>query len=426
MKWIAVLFAVFSSTTFGQAFDFNNYFEPTNALRVDFYLAGNAQSQTAYFDAVYGELVWGGNPSNTIEPFLYGEYCFKVYDKATNVLVYSKGFSSLFQEWRTTEEAKTLSRAFAQSMRIPCPTQPVRIEISERKKSDGLFYSMFSMELDPKSIFINREKKQLYPVEALQNKGKSEKKVDLVIVAEGYQQKEMKTFVADAKRMVEYMFQYEPYKSNRDNFNIWLVKANSADSAPDNPGQNQWNSTVAGSTFYTFNEERYLTTFDYKSIVDLITGVPCDAIYVLVNSDKYGGGGIYGYYALSSAQNIKSPQVFIHEFGHSFGGLGDEYFNSSTPYDDFYNLKVEPWEPNITTMVNFEGKWKNKIAASTPAPTPATPEYESLVGLFEGGGYMTKGIFRPAQNCRMRNNTAEGFCPVCQDAIAKVIKFYCE
>lgn len=426
MRWIAVILALFNGAAFGQAVDFDKYFESNGALRVDFYLTGNAQGQSAYFDAVYSEAVWGGNPSNTIEPFSYGEYSFNVIDKETNVTIYSKGFSSLFLEWRTTEEAKTISRAFAQSMRIPTPKKPVVIEITQRKKSDGLFYPMFSMDMDPKSIFINGEKKQVYPVEALQKMGESDKKVDLVIVAEGYRQEEMESFVADAKRMVDYMFGYEPYKSNRNNFNIWLVKSNSKDSGPDNPGKSQWNSTVAGSTFYTFNEERYLTTFDYKSIADLITGVPCDAIYVLVNSEKYGGGGIYGYYALSSAQHAFSPQVFIHEFGHSFGGLGDEYFNSSTPYDDFYNLKVEPWEPNITTMVNFGSKWGNMIAKSTPTPTPATSDYEKSVGLFEGGGYMTKGVFRPMQNCRMRTNTAEGFCPVCQRGIEKVIKFYCE
>ncbi len=426
MRWIAVFIAIFNGAAFGEGVDYTKYFEPNGALRVDFFLSGNAQGQTAYFDAVYSDAVWGGNPTNTIEPFSYGEYCFRVFDKETNTLIYSKGFSSLFLEWRSTVEAKTISRAFAQSMRIPTPKAPVRVEISERKKSDGLFYSMFSMELDPKSIFINGEKKQVYPVEALQKMGASEKKVDIVIIAEGYQQKEMDTFVADAKRMVDYMFQYEPYKSNRNNFNIWLVKSDSKDSGPDNPGKQQWNSTVAGSTFYTFNEERYLTTSDYKAIADLTTGVPCDAVYLLVNSEKYGGGGIYGYYALTSAKHALSPQVFIHEFGHSFAGLGDEYFNSSTPYDDFYNLKLEPWEPNITTLVNFDSKWKTMIAKTTPTPTPATSNYEKVVGLFEGGGYMTKGVFRPMQDCRMRTNTAEGFCPVCQRGIERVIKFYCE
>ena len=420
------MLALINGAAYGQAVDFKNYFVADSALRVDFFLAGNAQSQTAYFDAVYCEAVWGGNPSNTLEPFSYGEYEFKVYDKASNTLIFTKGFSSLFQEWRTTAESKLVSRAFTQSMRIPKPKQPVIIEISERKKADGLFYSMFSMELDPKSIFINGEKKQKYPVEALQKMGDPAKKVDLVIIAEGYQLAEMDSFIADAKRMVDYLFQYEPYKSNKDDFNVWLVKANSQDSGPDNPGKNQWNNTVASSTFFTFNSERYLTTFDYKALADLTTGVPCDAMYVLVNSEKYGGGGIYGYYALSSARHAMSPQVFIHEFGHSFGALGDEYFDSSTPYDDFYNLKVEPWEPNITTMVNFDRKWKGMIDKSTPTPTPATEANADLVGLFEGGGYMAKGIFRPMQNCRMRTNTAKGFCPVCQRSIEKVIQFYCQ
>ncbi|SDB80978.1 M64 family metallopeptidase [Williamwhitmania taraxaci] len=427
MRWIILSFAALcSGACYGQSVSFADYFETTTALRIDFSLAGNAQTQTAYFDAAYSEVVWGGNPSNTVESYSYGEYSFKVFDKETNTLIFSKGFSSLFQEWRTTEEAKLVARAFTQSVRIPRPIKPFKIEISERRKVDGLFYAMFSMDLDPKSIFINGEKRQKYPVAELQKMGDPDKKVDLVIIAEGYQSGEMDTFVADANRLIDYMFQYEPYKTNRGNFNIWLVKSNSQDSGPDNPGKNQWKSTVAGSTFYTFNEERYLTTFDYKSIADLITGVPCDAVYVLVNSEKYGGGGIFGYYALSSSRHASSPQVFIHEFGHSFAGLGDEYFDSSTPYGDFYNLKVEPWEPNITTMVNFASKWKDMVAVTTPIPTPAMDANADIIGLFEGGGYMTKGIFRPMQKCRMRTNVAKGFCPVCQKSIEKVIQFYCK
>ena len=172
-----------------------------------------------------------------------------------------------------------------------------------------------SMDVDPHSKFINREKKQLNSVEEIVKSGDSKHKVDLVIVAEGYQQQEIDAFVSDAKQLVDTLFSYEPYKSNRDKFNVWLVKSPSVDSGPDNPGDNRWNSTVAGSTFYTFDEERYLTTFDYKALADLITGVPCDALYVLVNSEKYGGGGIFGYYALSSAHNALSPKVFIHGNG---------------------------------------------------------------------------------------------------------------
>lgn len=425
MKKIAIILLVlFSNTLLGQEVKFSDYFEPAGALRIDFYLAGNAQSQTAYFDAIYSEKVWGGNPTNTIEPYSYGEYAFKVYDKATNQLIFDKGFSSLFQEWRSTEEAKKVGRAFSQSIRIPVPKKPVKVEICERKKADGLLYPMFTMDVDPSSKFINREKRQLNPVEEIVKSGDSDHKVDLVIVAEGYQEKEMGTFVSDAKSLVDTLFAYEPYKSNRDKFNVWLVKSPSVDSGPDNPGENQWNSTVAASTFYTFDEERYLTTSDYKALADLITDVPCDALYVLVNSNKYGGGGIYGYYALSSAHNILSPKVFIHEFGHSFAGLGDEYFDSSTPYEDFYNIKVEPWEPNLTTLVNFDSKWKNMVEPGVPIPTPPTAEYKNKVGVFEGGGYMTKGIYRPMFDCRMRTNTAKGFCPVCQRAIQTVIDFY--
>ena len=258
---------------------------------------------------------------------------------------------------------------------------------------------------------INCESENDFEVVSLINNGDKSKKVDLLFVAEGYTANEMDKFIKDAQKFTGYLFNTEPYKSRKDDFNIWAVKSISKDSGPDIPHQGIWKQTVLESNFYTFKIDRYLTAPEYSLIASAASNAPFDAIYVIVNTDKYGGGGIYNYYALSMSDHPTESMVFVHEFGHSFAGLGDEYYTSEVSYEDFYNLKVEPWEPNLTTKVHFDAKWKDMME-------------KDGVDLYEGGGYMAKGIFRPAQDCRMKTNTAPSFCPVCIRAINRMIDYY--
>lgn len=216
----------------------------------------------------------------------------------------------------------------------------------------------------------------------------------------------------------------EPYRSRMSDFNIWAVESVSKESGPDIPHNDIWKNTALSSNFYTFRIDRYLTAPNQSIVAKAASNAQCDALYVIVNTEKYGGGGIFNFYGLSMSDHKFSAEVFVHEFGHSFAGLGDEYYSSEVAYDEFYNLKTEPWEPNITTNVNFESKWKDMIDPKTPVPTPNDVAYKDVVGLFEGGGYMSKGIFRPHLDCRMKTNTAGGFCPVCVRAINKMIDYY--
>jgi hypothetical protein len=202
------------------------------------------------------------------------------------------------------------------------------------------------------------------------------------------------------------------------------VEAVSAESGTDVPGDRNYVSTALNSSFYTFDLDRYLTTQDIKSVNDYAALVPHDNIIVLINSAKYGGGGVYNYYSGTTTGHPLSPMVFIHEFGHGFAGLADEYYSSSVAYEEFYPLDVEPWEPNITTMVNFNSKWKKMLASETPVPTPAVEKYNDVTGVFEGGGYSSKGIFRPEMDCRMKSNSPKGFCSVCREAVKEMIEFY--
>ncbi len=398
---------------------FDDYFEP-KTLRFDFYLAGNAGRQAVYVDCFHEEPQWSGPLKHLTDHPDYGEYCYRVYDEASDKLIYSNGFCSLFQEWRTTDEAKTISRAYNQVIIIPYPKKNIRLEILARNYETGKFEPLFQTMVDPKNIFINREKRPSYPVTKILNNGEPARKVDLVFVAEGYTQAEMDKFRKDAMRFTDFLFQTKPYADRKNDFNVWAVESPSEESGVDIPGAGIWKNTALHAHFYTFGIDRYLTAPDLVAIRNKVWNVPCDAVFVIVNSDKYGGGGIYNYYGLGTADHEMSDVVFIHELGHSFAGLGDEYFNSEVAYNDFYNLKNEPWEPNITTLVDFSAKWKDMLPAGTPVPTPAIPANDNKVGVYEGGGYVTKGVYRPMINCRMRSNHSD-FCPVCRRAINRMV-----
>lgn len=399
---------------------FDTYFEK-KSLRIDFALSGNLQHQSAAIQQLREEPIWGGPQKNLIDQFNYGGYYINVYDKATNKLIYSRGFNTLFEEWRSTEQAKTETQSWTNSASIPYPKAPVYIEITAREKSDMQFHPLLKQEVDPKSIFIDRGKLKENKIYSVQNNGSSTEKVDLVFIAEGYTAAEQEKFIADAKRFTDALFNTPPFDTRRNDFNVWAVELVSEESGTDISGKGIFKNTALNSGYYTFGVDRYLTTPDMKSIRDAVWNVPCDAVFLLINAETYGGGGMYNFYACGTADHPKTPVVFTHEFGHSFAGLADEYFSSEVAYQDFYNLKYEPWEPNITTLVNFDSKWKDLLPAKTPIPTPLNDEYKEGIGVFEGGGYLAKGIYRPKDHCMMRDYAP--FCPACSRAILRMIDF---
>ena len=302
----------------------------------------------------------------------------------------------------------------------------VDIEITARDKADMQFHPLMKMEVDPTSIFIDRSPLKANPVVEIQHKGDKKEKVDLVFVAEGYTAAEQDKFVADAKRFMEALFQTKPYDTRRDDFNVWAVGTISEESGTSVSGKGVYKNTALKTGYYTFGVDRYLTTQDIKPIRDAVWNVPCDAIFLLINTDTYGGGGMYNFYACGTADNDRTPTVFTHEFGHSFAGLADEYAYEEEAIP-MYPHDVEPWEPNITTLVNFSSKWEDMVKKGTKIPTPLSKKPEvakTKVGVFEGAGYSTKGVYRGVQDCRMRINDTPEFCPVCKRAITHLIDFY--
>jgi hypothetical protein len=402
---------------------FNQWFEE-GVMRIDLVFSGNA-NETAYaFEGLRKEPHYSGSRSRLMDPFDYGDHKFQVKDEASGKLIFSQTYCTLFREWQTTLEADSVTRAFSHVIRFPWPKQKVILEIFDRGEA-GVFTLSWNQVVDPASIFADPVNRLAFESVELEINGPPEKKIDILFLAEGYTAVEMDKFLKDAARSTEYIFSEEPFKGHREMFNIRAVKSTSIDSGTDIPGDKVWKNTIMNSSFYTFGIERYMTTLDYKSVCDVASNAHYDQIYILVNSDKYGGGGIYNFYSISAADNEDSRGVVIHEFGHSFGGLADEYFSSEVAYVDFFNLEVEPWNPNLTTLVDFEKKWKTMIPEGTPVPTPSFDTYNETVGVYEGGGYVSKGVFRPMIDCRMHTNDA-AFCPVCQKALVRMIRHRAE
>ncbi|NLA16095.1 MAG: peptidase M64 [Bacteroidales bacterium] len=378
-------------------------------LRVDLVFTGNAQQEDVFLHSLHKEPLWAGSKTQLIAPFTFGDFQYKVYS-TDGVLLFSKGFNSLFAEWTTTQEALATDKAFATSVWMPFPKKTVLLEVSCRIANKGTWDPMKTFTIDPTDPLI-REEKPICKAEVLIQNGPIENHVDLLFVAEGYRAGELEKFRKDAARFAEYLFEYEPFKSRREDFNLWVLPLVSEESGPSLPQYDIWVQTALYSTFHTFYLERYLTVPDFSLLAHAVSGAPFDALFVIVNSKRYGGGGIYNYYGISTSDHPQSKEVFVHEFGHSFAGLADEYYESEVAYIDMYPIHVEPWEANITTLVDFASKWEDMMDREG-------------VGLFEGAAYVPKGMYRPAKDCRMHTNKAPAFCPVCQRAIGRIIDYY--
>ena len=422
LRTIFILFLFILSISSQSQVSFDKYFTE-KVLRFDFMLAGNNQKTAVYPMGFKEEPFWGGSKTNLPDSFNYGNFKYEVFDDAGNNLLYSRGFCSLFQEWQTTAEAMKKERSFYEVVTMPYPKNTIRLVLSIRKRN-GTFSSLYETKIDPSDYFIRKEKPVNVATEKIYGKGEPAKSVDLAFIAEGYTSAEMGKFKDDVKKMARALFAEAPFSDYKDKFNIWAVGAVSQESGTDVPGEGIYVNTALNTGFYTFDVDRYLTTQDIKSVNDYAAAVPHDNIIVLINSDRYGGGGVYNYYSGSTTGHLLSEKVFIHEFGHGFAGLADEYYTSAVAYDEFYPLETEPWEPNITTRVRFDSKWEKSIAKDIPVPTPDEEKYSNVTGLFEGGGYSAKGIFRSEMDCRMKSNNPKGFCAVCRNAIRDMIGFY--
>ena len=390
-------------------------------LRVDYIFNGNASGQAICLDGLSALPTWAGRKHHLAELPLQGNGQIIMRNAASGKTIYTTSFSSLFQEWLETDEARNVTKGFENTFLLPYPLQPVEIEITLLDPRCNVRASMKHI-VHPNDVLIEQKgNSHITPHKYLLHNDSPEKCIDVAILAEGYTLQEMQTFYEDADIACKSIFDHEPFKSMKKRFNVVAVASPSTDSGVSVPRLNEWKHTAFGSHFSTFYSDRYLTTSRVKAIHDALAGIPYEHIIILANTEEYGGGGIYNSYTLTTAHHPMFRPVVVHEFGHSFGGLADEYFYDNDVMTDTYPLDIEPWEQNISTQVDFAAKWKDMLSENTPVPTPAEVSENYPTGVYEGGGYSAKGIFRPAENCRMRTNEYPAFCPVCQRPLRRII-----
>ena len=427
-------------------------------LRLDYIFSGTDRTQEIALDEMYSFDGWAGRTVNMGKAPLRGNGQISLTDKASGQILYVQSFSTLFHEWQTTEEATRVRKSFENVFLVPMPASPVVVKVELYNFRGGVSASLVH-EVDPSDIMIRTLASIPADHQYIVKNGLPADCIDVAILAEGYTADEMGVFYEDAQKTVDALLSHEPFGQYRDKFNFVAVGLVSEDSGISEPGQGLWKNTALGSHFSTFYMDRYLTTLRIKNLHNSLCGIPYEHIIILANTDTYGGGGIYNSYTLTTAHHPSFAPVVVHEFGHSFAGLADEYY-----YDDqfveYYYPDCEPWEQNITTLFDFGSKWESQLPSTVVVPTmvPVVDYekgvaadskkaagivsgkasgvavksiwaedgngYQSLVGVYEGAGYQSKGVYRPYPDCRMKTNSPKAFCPVCQSAISRLIDFY--
>jgi hypothetical protein len=438
---------------------------PSGTLRLDYFHTAGPGDERFALDSLALEGPWPGNPRRPIDDTDLGKYLFEVRDRATNAVVYSRGFASICGEWEATDEASRGFRTFHESLRFPLPAAPVQVSIRKRD-AQGLFHEAWTVAVDPKDPAIDRTGPPKLVPWAVVESGPPSEKVDLLLLGDGYTAAEMGKWHADARRLAELLFATSPFKERRADFNVWALDTPSEESGVARPSDGVSRRSALRATYDAFSSERYVLAFDNKRLREVSSAAPYDVVEIVVNDRKYGGGGIFNLYATVAADNAFTPYVFVHEFGHHFAGLADEYYTSDVAYGTA-SARPEPWEPNATASAEAP-KWKDLVTPGTPRPTPWSkdafetlqkeiqarrrriraekrPEaemealfreeqrreepllsqgpYARAVGAFEGALYEAKGYYRPQANCIMFTRSAE-FCAVCRRAIERVIDLY--
>jgi IgA Peptidase M64/Peptidase M64 N-terminus len=434
-------------------------------LRLDYFHTAGASEERFAKGGLVLEGPWPGNPDRPIDDTNLGKYLFEIVDRATNRVVYSRGFASICGEWETTDEAKSTHRTFHESLRFPEPKGPVQVVLKKRD-ADGLFREAWTVPVDPKDPTIDRTAPGAGRAWAVIENGPPRDKVDLLLLGDGYTAAEMGKWHADARRLTDILFSVSPFKERKADFNVWAIDTPSEESGVARPSDGVHRHSALRAAYDAFGSERYVLAFDNKRVRETAASAPYDVMEIVVNGRKYGGGGIFNLHATVAADNAFTPYVFVHEFGHHFAGLADEYYTSDVAYGSAAE-RSEPWERNVTADAESP-KWKELVTPGAPLPTPwakeafeaeqkeiqarrrkiraeKRPEEEmealfreeqqkvdallgagphaDAVGAFEGAMYEARGYYRAQANCIMFTRHSE-FCRVCRRAIERVIDLH--
>lgn len=457
-------------------------------FRIDYYHTGDAKSELVTIDHLYRYGIWAGSRTHLLDNFNNGRYYAKVYDIENGTIIFSRGFDSYFGEYKTSDQAlHGIPRTYHESILMPVPRKKVRVVLEVRDRNNQL-KEFFNSTIDPEDVGVIHENFNDRNIKVMNShiSGDPHSRVDMAILGEGYSVDEEDKFKADLKQFTQVFLNHPPYKFIMDRFNIYGVYKPSMESGVDEPDAGIFKSSALNATFNSLGSERYLLTEDNKTMRDLAARVPYDAIVVMVNHSRYGGGGIYNLFCTFTADNQWHEYLFLHEFGHSFAGLADEYYTSDVAYNEFYPLGVEPVESNITTLLDPKNvKWKNLIKKDIAIPTPwekadydardlawqkirrqmnknivemkrnhapyteikkvqdeydtqdrahanelddylKKSKYTNMVGAFEGAGYAAQGLYRPMLDCIMFSKGTKPFCKVCEQGVLRVVEHYTE
>ena len=442
---------------------FDHFLDKT--MRLDYFHSGTSSEDHFAKDKVVSDGIWGGSRKSLIDDLKFGPYFFEVIDKESKVLLYSRGFASVFGEWQSIPDATRNWGTFSESLRFPWPKKPVTVIINKRDSTNN-FSKVWTTDIDPASReVIPADLVQTNKVDLIADKGPADKKVDIVILGDGYSKDEMVKFRKDAVRLSGYLMNAEPFKSRSNDFNIRAIETPGESSGVSKPHQGVFRRTPLSVHYSSFDSERYALTYDNQTVRDIASQVPYDLMVIMINERTYGGGGIYNLYTTVSADNKFAEYIMVHEMGHHIAALADEYYTSPVSYD-VPIVKSEPWETNITALFDKNNlKWKDLVEEGTPLPTPwnkeifdktgyaiqkerdslrkamvpetimeylfsrqmkqeddlfAKEKYRDKVGAFEGAGYLAKGLYRPQIDCIMYSRHMT-FCKVCSKSIEKVI-----
>jgi len=435
-------------------------------MRLDYFHTGSSAEERFAFDGIVLEGPWPGPLKRMIDDTNLGKYFFEVIDRQTNRILFSRGFASIYGEWETTAEAKDASRTFHESLRFPAPVAPFQIVIKKRGAGNA-FREVWSVLVDPSSPAVDRATVPQAKVWAVMKNGEPRDKVDILLMGDGYTTAEMEKWHQDARRMADLLFAVSPFKERKNDFNVWAVDTSADESGIARPSDDVYRRSPLRTSYDAFGSERYVLTFDNRRVREAAAAAPYEFIEIIANDRKYGGGGIFNLYATVAADNMYTPYIFVHEFGHHFAGLADEYYTSAVAYEGSSD-RPEPWEPNVTADPHG-GRWKDLIRPGTALPTPWPKEifeaeqketqarrveirakrrpeqemealfseekerttkllgsspYAGKVGVFEGAMYQAKGYYRSQVDCIMFTRDEVGFCAVCRRAIERIIDLY--
>lgn len=466
---VAVAFLLAVAAPASQSPTFDSAFTG-GTMRVDYFHSGGLGQEVVALDRVVSDGPWPGSRTRLVDDLNLGKYLFEVIDRATNRTIYSRGFASIYGEWETTREYRRLHRSFHESLRFPWPGAPVQVVLKKRDP-DNSFHELWSTVIDPDSRFVNRaDPPKTGQVWTLFENGPPAQKADLLLISEGYTTAELPKFHADATRLVDALFAVEPFKGRKSDFNVRGLDLPSPQSGVNRPQVGSFRRTPISAEYNIFDSERYVLTLDNRALRDAAASAAYEFVEILVNEKQYGGGGIFNLQATAAVDTGFAEYVFVHEFGHHFAGLADEYYTSDVAYETGAAEHPEPWEPNITALHDpSKLKWRDLVQPGTPLPTPwdkneyeaearkaqaerrellakhapesevdrhfreqmeretkllGSMKYSGKVGAFEGAGYETKGLYRPETDCVMFTRDAVGFCRVCRRAIGRAVDLY--